>query len=113
MTSQPTMMVRSTPDTGPTLSASDPRNVAAVSTAAASIAIWVLATYVHVPGSVLAAVATLVPAAIAWAGSHRAYIASPPRSETPIPIPPPVGSTGTVTIQGPPAGPATKTGGAE
>lgn len=80
----PPLMVRSEPDTSPTASLGDPRNQTALATAITSILVWALAHYVAPPAEVIAAVALVVPAAVAWVGSHLAYRRTPPRLETPV-----------------------------
>lgn len=78
------LLVKSVPDTSPTLSPADPRNQTAVATAVTSILVWLLTTKLHADPEVTAAVAVVVPAAVAWAGSHLAFRKTPPRLETPI-----------------------------
>lgn len=78
------LMTRYEPDTSPTASLSDPRNQTAIATAVTSIVVWALTRYLSAPVEVTAAVALLVPAGIAWFGSHLAFKKTPPRIQTPI-----------------------------
>lgn len=87
MTDTKTLMARSTPDTSPTVSLNDPRNITAATTALTSLLVWALTRYAGAPAEVSAAVAVVVPAAVAWVGAHFAFKTSPPRTETPITAP--------------------------
>ena len=104
-----TLMVRVEPNLSGTLSPGDPRNQTAAVTAVTSIAVWALTRYVSAPPEISAAVAVVVPAALAWVGAHLAYRATPPRTETPILAKPEsrTGTEGSIRITvGDPPGPA-------
>ena len=79
-----TIQIQSNPDTSPTVSPRDPRNVTAVATGLTSLAIWAVTHYLSSDPQVTAAVAVVVPAVVAWAGAHLAFKTSPPRVETPV-----------------------------